>query len=459
MKKIIAFLAVVLVVAACGEKERDFDEFGNPYPDLVLNSFEDRISYGMGADMGANFQNMPEELFEQLNKRELEVGFLSGLQGEKGERPECEEMLRSAFGAGNGIDTTHNSIGQISECYGYIFGEMTLRSLQSKDAVELIDPIIAAKGFAHSLFDIDTLIPLDERAKMIADFNNDMNRKKGEKLMVEVKNLPNVLVDDAGFVLQKVKGGQGVSIDPSKEYLMVYTMMNANRDTLFTTISNPFGDEASENALEIIGQDIVEGWRMATKHMEVGGEYIVYLPQELAYGENGLRNPYGPGFYIHPYSAIIIGSKVLEQAEKHAFIKARGEKIIADAKAKPNTKTGASGWVLETLSAGSGVKVPAGSDVKAHYILSDSRGEVVENSYMAAMQGRPAPSFSLNGVIKGWQDAVPEMQKGGRYKLYLPYDIAYGESGSQSIAPYETLTFEMEILDFGVPGSLTGQGR
>jgi FKBP-type peptidyl-prolyl cis-trans isomerase len=84
----------------------------------------------------------------------------------------------------------------------------------------------------------------------------------------------------------------------------------------------------------------------------------------------------------------------------------------------------------------------------------DSRGEVIENSYMGAMQGRPAPIFSLNGVIKGWQEGVTEMQKGGRYRLYLPYNLAYGENGNQGIPPYETLTFEMEILNFGEAGSL-----
>lgn len=46
------------------------------------------------------------------------------------------------------------------------------------------------------------------------------------------------------------------------------------------------------------------------------------------------------------------------------------------------------------------------------------------------------------------------MRKGGRYKLVLPYDLAYGESGNGGIPPFETLTFEMEIIDFGKEGTL-----
>jgi FKBP-type peptidyl-prolyl cis-trans isomerase len=288
---------------------------------------------------------------------------------------------------------------------------------------------------------------------MIADFNNDMNKKKGEKMIANAKSLPNAIIGTSGYVLIEEAPGSGEAIDPSMEFQMIYTMMNANGDTLMSTVSDPSADPAS-NALEIAGSDIVEGWKMATEHMKVGGKYSVYLPYELAYGERGLPSPRGDGYYINPFTGLIISSQILAQQEKNSFAIQRGEKIINDAKLKPNTKVGASGYVLETLEAGTGPKVKPGSDVQAHYILMDSRGEVVENSYMGAMQGRPAPIFSLNNVIKGWQDGVTEMQKGGRYKLYLPYNIAYGENGNQGIPPYETLTFEMEIINFGESGSL-----
>src|SRR5690554_2491365 len=72
----------------------------------------------------------------------------------------------------------------------------------------------------------------------------------------------------------------------------------------------------------------------------------------------------------------------------------------------------------------------------------------------SAQNNQPAPSFSLNGVVEGWKLAIPKMKEGGRYKLVLPYDLAYGEQGNQGIQPYETLTFEIEIIKTGEPGSL-----
>lgn len=453
MKKATILLATVLILAACGQKERDFDEEGIPYPDAQLKTFEDSLSYGLGADMGSNSQNMPAEMYILFNKAEIEVGFVMGLKGESGDRAECDELLQKAFSSPEGIDTTTNDMMAVSNCYGFILGNMTRKSLESKDALDTLNIDIAKKGFAHALFGVDTLIEREERGRMIADFNNDMNIKMGAKMMEKAKSFPNAVIGKSGYVLIEEIPGTGVAIDPTMEYKMIYTMTNANGDTLMSTVNDPSAD-AESNALEIAGADIVEGWRMATEHMKVGGKYSVYLPSELAYGEKGLPSPRGDGYYISPFTGLIISSQVLAQQERNSFAIERGQQVIDIAKKKPNTKVSASGYVLETLQAGTGPKVKAGSDVQAHYILMNSRGEEIENSYMGAMQGRPAPIFSLNGVIKGWQEGVTEMQKGGRYRLYLPYNLAYGENGNQGIPPYETLTFEMEILNFGEAGSL-----
>src|SRR5690554_7431145 len=89
--------------------------------------------------------------------------------------------------------------------------------------------------------------------------------------------------------------------------------------------------------------------------------------------------------------------------------------MIEAAKQRPNTIVDPSGFVLTTLEEGTGKKVKEGDDVQAHYVLSLSNGEVIQNSYMTSAQGnQPAPSFSLNSVVKGWQLAIPKMREGGR---------------------------------------------
>jgi FKBP-type peptidyl-prolyl cis-trans isomerase len=62
-------------------------------------------------------------------------------------------------------------------------------------------------------------------------------------------------------------------------------------------------------------------------------------------------------------------------------------------------------------------------------------------------------SFYLHQVIKGWQDAMSLMPQGSHWRIYIPYDQAYGKSGSKgayenfSVPPYSTLIFDIELID------------
>lgn len=451
--KIVGVLAVGIVLSACNGSENAIEG------DLIsLNNFEEKISYSLGADLGGNFKNMPEDMFVTMDTEALAEGFFNGLTVKEQDRSDCQEILQAAFASPEGIDTTKNDMKVVSDCYGHIFGDMLRKNLDANGAYDKIDPAFAKEGFKLSLFGSDTLIDMEERAEMVANFNNDMAKLRGEELMLEAKEKAGAIVDDKGYVLVEKQPGTGEVINPENEFEIKYSMMKPNGDTIISTMIDPEMEE-SVNAQIINADDIVlpNGWTAAAERMRVGGEYLIYLPYDLAYGEKGLMNQNSTNYIIAPFTSVFISTKVLSQGPIHGAAKERGKKIIAAAKNMPNTKVGASGYVLETLEKGTGQKVAPGSDVKAHYILTNSQGEVVENSYMGAQQGRGVPSFSLKGVIKGWQDAVPQMRKGGRYKLYLPYDIAYGEVGNKGISPYETLTFEMEIVDFGEPGSLTQQ--
>ncbi|MFW5805353.1 MAG: FKBP-type peptidyl-prolyl cis-trans isomerase [Bacteroidales bacterium] len=121
-----------------------------------------------------------------------------------------------------------------------------------------------------------------------------------------------------------------------------------------------------------------------------------------------------------------------------------GEKFLAENAKRDEVKETESGLQYEVLREGDGEKPGPNSKVKVHYEGTLLDGTVFDSSYE---RGEPI-EFPLNGVIKGWQEGLQLMKTGAKYKLYIPYDLGYGEQGAQgAIAPYETLIFEVELLD------------
>lgn len=129
--------------------------------------------------------------------------------------------------------------------------------------------------------------------------------------------------------------------------------------------------------------------------------------------------------------------------KKFAAILEKGKKFLDENAKKPNVKTTASGLQYEVLVAGTGPKPSATDKVTTHYHGTLLDGKVFDSS---VERGQPI-DFPVNGVIQGWQEALQLMPVGSKWKLYVPYNLAYGERGAGgSIGPYETLIFEVELL-------------
>ena len=95
---------------------------------------------------------------------------------------------------------------------------------------------------------------------------------------------------------------------------------------------------------------------------------------------------------------------------------------------------------------GGGAVAAAGASVTVHYtLMAWSTGKIVETSWTS---GQPV-SFSLSGVIKGWQDGIPGMREGGRRLLVIPPALGYGATATGPIAANETLIFVVDLIKVG----------
>lgn len=103
-----------------------------------------------------------------------------------------------------------------------------------------------------------------------------------------------------------------------------------------------------------------------------------------------------------------------------------------------------SGLQYEVVTEGAGDKPNASSTVRVHYHGTLTDGTVFDSSYD---RGQPA-EFPVNGVIKGWTEALQLMSAGDKWRLYVPHNLAYGEQGAgAAIGPYSTLIFDVELLE------------
>jgi len=127
-----------------------------------------------------------------------------------------------------------------------------------------------------------------------------------------------------------------------------------------------------------------------------------------------------------------------------------GEAFLAKNKSRPGVVTLPSGLQYEVITPGTGASPKATDTVTTHY-----RGTLIDGTEFDSSYKRNEPaSFPVNGVIKGWTEALQLMKVGAKWKLFIPADLAYGEQqrGGQ-ITPNSVLVFDLELLAIKEPAA------
>ncbi|GAB4175770.1 MAG: FKBP-type peptidyl-prolyl cis-trans isomerase [Wenzhouxiangellaceae bacterium] len=144
--------------------------------------------------------------------------------------------------------------------------------------------------------------------------------------------------------------------------------------------------------------------------------------------------------FIEQHQAAI-EAKRAEEAQRNLE---EGQAFLAANAQKDGVKVTDSGLQYRVIEEGTGASPSATDRVTVHYRGRLINGVEFDSSYQ---RGEPA-TFALNQVIPGWTEGLQLMKEGGKYELYIPPELAYGERGAPgAIGPNSTLIFEVELLD------------
>ena len=143
----------------------------------------------------------------------------------------------------------------------------------------------------------------------------------------------------------------------------------------------------------------------------------------------------------------VLNERIRAQQEEEAKkASAVGEEFLSENAKRDGVVVLESGLQYEIIEAGEegSDKPTKESKVRTHYHGTFIDGKVFDSSYD---RGQPA-EFPVGGVIAGWTEALQLMNKGAKWKLFIPYNLAYGAQGSPGgIPPYSALVFDVELLE------------
>ncbi|MCF8059825.1 MAG: FKBP-type peptidyl-prolyl cis-trans isomerase [Bacteriovoracaceae bacterium] len=180
------------------------------------------------------------------------------------------------------------------------------------------------------------------------------------------------------------------------------------------------------------------GQRM--KNLNLSDDEIAAVNMGLTDAAKGTKEQVNPDEYRVKIQALF-KERMTKAAQTE---KDSGKSFLEKFSKEKDVVTTESGLAYKILSEGKGAKPAATETVKVHYHGTLTDGTVFDSS---KERGQPV-TFPLNRVIKGWTEGVQQVKEGGKIKLVIPSELAYGDSGAPPKIPGgATLVFEVELLE------------
>jgi FKBP-type peptidyl-prolyl cis-trans isomerase len=202
------------------------------------------------------------------------------------------------------------------------------------------------------------------------------------------------------------------------------------------------------------------GWFIAKK---IGIADLKFSPSESAAVLRGIDSALAGK--DAPYDLQAIGPQMdafmqQKQADYLARLKQQSESqaaaFFAQLKQDKDIVQSPSGLCYQILDPGKGPPPKPGDTVKVNYTGRLLDGTVFDTTLQARQPGatpEPAEVQLGDGVIAGWTEGLQKIGKGGKIKLYIPSQLAYGDQGRDGIPPGAALVFDIDLLDINPAGA------
>lgn len=282
-----------------------------------------------------------------------------------------------------------------------------------------------------------------------------LEKKEGESLQSYLStNKITTTPTSSGIYYIESTPGKGMKIDSGCQVKLQFKVSLIDGKQIFSTYERP------EPVSFQYGKKFdTPGMEQAVGMMKKGSKGTVIVPSKMAFGEQGR------GTMVPPYSTVIYNVEILDVLSKADYEKEQATKKKDDQMKTENAKKEESSLMQKYLKdnkitvkpttsglyyiekiKGTGPGAMAGKKVRVNYTGTLLNGKVFDSS---KDKKPPYYEFTLGAgqVIKGWDEGIALMNKGGKATFVIPSSIAYGERSMGEIQPYSILVFDVELLD------------
>ena len=147
----------------------------------------------------------------------------------------------------------------------------------------------------------------------------------------------------------------------------------------------------------------------------------------------------------------VVAEQRKQTAEQQAKVSEASKRFLEENAKQPGVVTTGSGLQYQIVEEGTG-RSPAPTD----RVTVSYRGTTVDGREFDSSDSQGGPtSFQLDGVIKGWTEGLQLIKEGGKVKLFIPPELAYGKRGPLA---NHALIFDIELVSVGDPEPTSGEG-